>query len=157
MECFLRKLRGWTGRDRCPNGDYFSMSILKTRLSYSNYSGIPPGGNFTYVVPIDVDGQWGTYWVHSHSSVGPRNVLFVLKVLNLLNQGQYVDGLRAPLIIHPPKEVHKYDEEFTVVITDWYHTEHDVLVKQFISPSNPTELVPIPGLFPCSFASQQLI
>ena len=102
-------------------------------------------------MPIDTSGQWGTYWIHSHSSVSPHNVRFALKIINPLNQGQYVDGLRAPLVIHAPKEVHKYDEEFTVVIADWYHTEHDVLVKNFISPSNPTELIPIPGLFPRSF------
>ena len=103
-------------------------------------------------MPINTDDQWGTYWIHAHSSVGPHNVPFVLKVLNLLTQGQYVDGLRTPLIVHPPKEVHKYDDEFTVVITDWYHTEHDVLNKQFISPSNPDGLVPMPGLFSRSFA-----
>jgi hypothetical protein len=30
-------------------------------------SGIPPGGNFDYVVPINSSGQWGTYWLHAHS------------------------------------------------------------------------------------------
>ncbi len=61
-------------------------------------------------------------------------------------QGQYVDGLRAPLVIHPKKEVYEYDEDFTVVLGDWYHTEHDVLLKQFISTSNPTGIEPVPGL-----------
>ena len=32
-------------------------------------SGILPGGQFDYVVPINSSGQWGTYWVHAHSSV----------------------------------------------------------------------------------------
>jgi len=64
-----------------------------------------------------------------------------------MNQGQYVDGLRAPLIIHRPEEVHKYDEEFTVVIGDWYHTEHDILEKQFTAP-NITGPAPMPGLLP---------
>lgn len=32
-------------------------------------SGIPPGGQFDYVVPINSSGQWGTYWVHAHASV----------------------------------------------------------------------------------------
>ncbi|KAF9480958.1 ferroxidase [Pholiota conissans] len=88
--------------------------------------GIPPGAQFDYVVPIDTSGQWGTYWVHAHAS------------------GQYVDGLRAPVTIHPPKEVHAYDEEFTIVLGDWYHDEHSVLIKQFISISNPGGAEPVP-------------
>lgn len=59
-------------------------------------------------------------------------------------QGQYVDGLRAPVIIHPPQEVHTYDEEFTVVLGDWYHQEHKVLLKKFISISNPGGAEPVP-------------
>lgn len=34
-------------------------------------SGIPPGETFTYVVPVDTSGQWGTYWAHSHYKVLP--------------------------------------------------------------------------------------
>lgn len=34
-------------------------------------SGIPPNGDFDYVIPIDSSGQWGTYWVHAHASVSP--------------------------------------------------------------------------------------
>jgi FtsP/CotA-like multicopper oxidase with cupredoxin domain len=30
-------------------------------------SPIPPGGSFTYEVPIE--NQWGTYWWHSHYKV----------------------------------------------------------------------------------------
>lgn len=45
--------------------------------------------------------QTGTYWYHSHYA------------------GQYVDGLRAPLIIHNTPEMHQYDEEFTVSLYDW--------------------------------------
>lgn len=44
--------------------------------------------------------QWGTYWWHSH------------------NGDQYMDGLRAPLVIHAPNEVHEYDDEFTVILGD---------------------------------------
>jgi iron transport multicopper oxidase len=56
-----------------------------------------------------------------------------------------VDGLRAPLVIHPPKEVFSYDEEFTVVLGDWYHDEHPVLLKQFINIANPGGAEPVPG------------
>jgi iron transport multicopper oxidase len=47
--------------------------------------------------------------------------------------------------IHPPKEVHTYDEEFTVVIGDWYHDEHSVLMKEFVSIANPGGAEPVPG------------
>ncbi|KAG5638015.1 hypothetical protein H0H81_002283 [Sphagnurus paluster] len=88
--------------------------------------GIPPGGQFDYEIAINSSDQWGTYWVHAHAS------------------GQYVDGLRAPFVIHPPKEVYSYDEEFTVVLGDWYHQEHAVLLKQFISIANPGGAEPVP-------------
>ncbi|KAF9028653.1 Fet3 ferroxidase protein [Hymenopellis radicata] len=72
--------------------------------------------SFTYEVPIDTSGQWGTYWVHAHAS------------------GQYVDGLRAPL----------YDAEFTVALGDWYHDEHPVLLKKFVNIANPGGAEPVP-------------
>ncbi|EJC98544.1 Fet3 protein [Fomitiporia mediterranea MF3/22] len=88
--------------------------------------GIPPGDSFTYVVPINESGQWGTYWVHAHDN------------------GHYVDGLRAPVVIHPQQEVHTYDEEFTIVVGDWYHDEHGVLLNEFISIANPGGAEPVP-------------
>ncbi|KAE9391811.1 Cupredoxin [Gymnopus androsaceus JB14] len=87
--------------------------------------GIPPGGTFDYLVPINSSGQFGTYWVHAHS------------------KGQYVDGLRAPLIIHPVEKTFSYDDEFTVVLSDWYHEEHPELMKRFLSPSNPDGIEPV--------------
>ncbi|KAJ7598653.1 Fet3 protein [Mycena floridula] len=89
--------------------------------------GIPPGGQFDYVVPINSSGQWGSYWIHAHST------------------GQYVDGLRAPFLIHPPKEVHLYNDEFTVILGDWYHQEHPVLLRQFLSKHNPDGAEPVPN------------
>ncbi|KAH9470400.1 hypothetical protein Pst134EA_007660 [Puccinia striiformis f. sp. tritici] len=58
--------------------------------------GIPPGEEFVY--HVDTTTQVGTYWVHAHSL------------------GQYVDGLRAPVVILPPATATKrpYDDEFTV-------------------------------------------
>ncbi|KAF9896925.1 hypothetical protein BX616_006493 [Lobosporangium transversale] len=84
---------------------------------------IPPGGNFTYTIPIE---QHGTYWIHGHF------------------QGQYVDGLRAPLIIHNVNEVYKYDEEITVAFADWYHREHSVMLEQYLSIFNPSGAEPVP-------------
>ncbi|KAJ3270906.1 ferroxidase fet3 [Borealophlyctis nickersoniae] len=57
--------------------------------------GIPPGETFTYEFPLQ---QHGTYWYHSHT------------------RGQYLDGFRGPLIIHPAKEVHEYDHEYTLIL-----------------------------------------
>ena len=48
------------------------------------------------------------------------------------------------MVIHPPQEKHSYDEEFTVVLGDWYHDEHSVLLKQFISVANPGGAEPVP-------------
>ncbi|THH31008.1 hypothetical protein EUX98_g3197 [Antrodiella citrinella] len=88
--------------------------------------GIPTGQSFDYIVPINSSGQWGSYWTHAHSN------------------GQYVDGLRTSLVIHPTQEAHQYDEEFTVILGDWYHDEHSVLINQFINIANPGGAEPIP-------------
>ena len=65
--------------------------------------------------------------------------------MNNTEQGQYVDGLRAPFVIHPSTEVHSYDAEYTVIMGDWYHQEHSTLLKGFISIGNPSGAEPIPG------------
>ncbi|EGO03467.1 Fet3 ferroxidase [Serpula lacrymans var. lacrymans S7.3] len=88
--------------------------------------GIPPGQTFHYSIPVNTSDQWGTYWVHAHAS------------------GQYVDGLRAPFVIHPPQEAYSYDEEFTVVLGDWYHQEHTVLMQQYVNIADPGGAEPIP-------------
>ncbi|ORY04981.1 hypothetical protein K493DRAFT_333685 [Basidiobolus meristosporus CBS 931.73] len=84
---------------------------------------IPPGGNFTYHIPVQ---QYGTYWIHSHF------------------QGQYVDGLRAPVVLRPPKEVYTYDHEYIVSLVDWYHQEHSVLLANYLSVYNPSGAEPVP-------------
>jgi iron transport multicopper oxidase len=57
-----------------------------------------------------------------------------------------VDGLRGPLVLHPSEEKHKYDEEFTIILGDWYHNDHATLIKQFISVANPGGAEPVPGM-----------
>ncbi|ESK96311.1 multicopper oxidase [Moniliophthora roreri MCA 2997] len=88
--------------------------------------GIPSSGTFDYVIPINTLNQSGTYWIYAGAN------------------GQRVDGLRAPLTLHPPQEVHSYDEEFTVILGDWYHSEHSALRGQLLSIGNPTGVEPIP-------------
>lgn len=72
--------------------------------------------------------QTGTYWVHAH-----RN-------------GQYVDGLRAPFVVidNEEEKFYGYSEERTISLSDWYHTMHDVLVKQYLNPNNPSGVEPLP-------------
>lgn len=90
--------------------------------------GIPPGATFSYIIPLNSSGQWGTFWVHSHFP------------------GQYGDGLRAPLILRPREELYsgKYDDEFIVVLNDWYHAEHETLLEQYINVDNPAGVEPVP-------------
>lgn len=71
---------------------------------------------------------------------------FMIGTLHLtIMQGQYIDGLRTPLVLHPAQETYQYNEEFTVILGDWYHDEHSTLIKQFISIANPGGAEPIPG------------
>ncbi|TFK49373.1 Fet3 protein [Heliocybe sulcata] len=108
------------------HGMFFnSTSWMDGALGVSQ-CGIPPGSTFTYTVPINSSGQHGTYWIHAHS------------------KGQYVDGLRAPVVIHPPQEAYEYDDEYVIVLGDWYHDEHAVLLKQFINIANPGGAEPVP-------------
>ena len=55
------------------------------------------------------------------------------------------------MVIHPEKEAHAYDEEFTVVLGDWYHDEHAVLLNEFINIANPGGAEPVPGMYFTSF------
>lgn len=82
---------------------------------------IPPNTYFTYSIPLN---QTGTYWIHAH----------------LL--GQYVDGFRLPLIIKPL--LNQTFIELPITLTDWYFTEHPVLMKSFLSIYNPFGIEPVP-------------
>ncbi|KAL2260107.1 hypothetical protein VTK26DRAFT_5998 [Humicola hyalothermophila] len=70
----------------------------------------------------------GTYWYHSH------------------NMGQYPDGLRGPMIVFDPNDPHhgKYDEELILTVSDWYHNNSLVAVRNMLSPSNTLFAPPIP-------------
>jgi iron transport multicopper oxidase len=91
-----------------------NLSLITLDIIFSLLcSPIPPGGTLDYTIPTDL--QSGTYWIHSHF------------------QGQYVDGLRTPLIIKPLEESYTYDGDYTIVVSDWYNDQHSVLIKQFLS------------------------
>ena len=73
--------------------------------------------------------QVGLYWYHSHTN------------------GQYPDGFRQALVIQDPDSPYtgKYDEERVISVSDWYHDEIPVLMKQFVSVENPTGAEPVPN------------
>ncbi|KAH9932264.1 Fet3 ferroxidase protein [Fomitopsis serialis] len=108
------------------HGMFFNSTSWMDGAMGVSSCGIPPGESFTYVVPINSSGQYGTFWAHAHSN------------------GQYVDGLRTPLIIQPEKQTYTYDEEYTISLGDWYHDSHAVLIEQFINIANPGGAEPVP-------------
>ncbi|KAF9809804.1 hypothetical protein IEO21_07247 [Rhodonia placenta] len=109
------------------HGMFFNSTSWMDGAMGVSQCGIPPGDTFHYNVPINTSDQHGTYWVHAHST------------------GQYVDGLRSPVILRPAgPERYTYDEEFTIAMSDWYHDQHATLLKQFISIANPGGGEPVP-------------
>ncbi|KAJ2961495.1 hypothetical protein NQZ79_g3313 [Umbelopsis isabellina] len=86
--------------------------------------GIPPDGNFTYVIPIT---QKGTFWIHSHY------------------RGQYMDGLRSALILNDPVPPYHYDEDLIVTMNDWYHDQSETGLATFLNVYNPTGAEPVPN------------
>ena len=81
------------------------------------YSPIPPGYDFTYEFNIT---QHGTYWIHSHFMVCRERfkaTLCLILIHILGKKGQYVDGLRAPLILHNTMEAYQYDQEMIVTLS----------------------------------------
>jgi len=64
--------------------------------------------------------------------------------------GEREEGLMIALIIHPKNETGrgdavKWDEEYTLVVSDWYHRQHIDLLEEFMSWKNPTGAEPVPG------------
>ncbi|KAI9256617.1 multicopper oxidase-domain-containing protein [Phascolomyces articulosus] len=87
--------------------------------------GIAPGDSRTYEYHTE---QSGTFWIHSHI------------------QGQYMDGLRTAMILHDPEDPYqgRYDDEFTVTISDWYHNDSRVNTEWFLSKENLDAVEPVP-------------
>ncbi|KAF9579389.1 hypothetical protein BGW38_004379 [Lunasporangiospora selenospora] len=96
-----------------------------------NQCPIPPGTNFTYA--FGTDDVVGTHWWHAHFD------------------NQYIDGLVGSLIIRdtPEKDpfLGAYDEERTILISDWYHNPTGPLLQTYLSPqSSGMEPIPNNGL-----------
>lgn len=75
-----------------------------------SFPGIPPGETFTYRFTLR---QSGTYWYHGHSAM------------------QEQLGLMGAIIIAPSVgEIHAYDRDYTVILSDWSNENpHRVLSK----------------------------
>lgn len=64
----------------------------------NGFKGIAPGEVFTYKFKLR---QAGTYWYHSHSNL------------------QEQQGLYGALVIEPKKQIHKFDKEYVIVLSDF--------------------------------------
>ncbi|PWZ01753.1 hypothetical protein BCV70DRAFT_157850 [Testicularia cyperi] len=110
---------------------------------------IPPGGSLTY--RFKIDGQYGTYWYHSHSAM------------------QYTDGLYGPLIVRSKRDPYQmgkdYDEERVILFADNYHDFADDIVNQLLSvkgyngsaaaPSPQSGLINGVGVFNCALLNSK--
>ncbi|CDS01122.1 hypothetical protein, partial [Sporisorium scitamineum] len=78
---------------------------------------IPAGGHLTY--RFKIEGQYGSYWWHSHSKL------------------QYTDGLYGGLVVHskndPYRKCRDYDDERVFLFADNYHDFADYIVSQLLS------------------------
>lgn len=50
--------------------------------------------------------------------------------------GQYPDGFRGALIVHDPHAPFQYDEEFTMMLSDWNHKQMPELLNSYLSTEN---------------------
>ncbi|KAK6390809.1 hypothetical protein LTR81_026874 [Elasticomyces elasticus] len=91
---------------------------------------IPPGGSFTYRIPLG--DQYGFYWYHSHF------------------KSYYNDAVRGPLVIHPSPSLRRpflslaladaknsallqAERDATpLLLADWYHNISDAVYEQYI-------------------------
>ncbi|KAK9470799.1 multicopper oxidase [Dipodascopsis tothii] len=113
------------------HGQYQNGTAYMDGTSSISQCPIPAGHSFTY--NFTVADQWGTYWWHSH--FGP----------------QYQDGVFGPVVVHSPTEDallrDQYDEEYIVLLGDWYHSLADAYMEKYLSSGNEnTEPVPDNGL-----------
>ncbi|CAG8573960.1 4993_t:CDS:2, partial [Acaulospora morrowiae] len=89
---------------------------------------IPAHSYFEY--DFSIPDQSGTYWYHSHF------------------QTQYVDGMIGAFIVDDPDDpyLNKYDEEYVVILQDFYHTEASELLASYLKSKDGNEPVPDCGL-----------
>lgn len=91
--------------------------------------GIPYGETLVY--NFTVDDQAGSYWYHAHTGA------------------QYIDGLRAPLIVHDKEKEEEWEitSDRVVTVSEIYKKNYFAVIKKFLSRYNPTGAEPIPDGF----------
>ncbi|RSL53002.1 hypothetical protein CEP54_010649 [Fusarium duplospermum] len=101
---------------------------------------IAPGQANVYNFTIGHD-EYGTFWWHSHSEV------------------QRADGLWGGLVVHSPQEASPPQEDYLVMVSDWFHRDQtEVLAWYADASSRGNEPVPDSlllngrGRFNCSMA-----
>ncbi|KAI1327244.1 multicopper oxidase [Xylariaceae sp. FL0255] len=110
----------------------------------TNQCPIPPGSTITYSFQAN---DAGSFWCTCYST--PLSHLVALtvseKIIHIM-MGQYPDGFRGPLIIRDPSDPYldQYDDDMTITITDWYHSQTPTLVQQMIVPNNTNFTPPHP-------------
>ncbi|KAA1115338.1 sphingosine N-acyltransferase lac1 [Puccinia graminis f. sp. tritici] len=87
------------------------------------------GGVYTY--KFKLDGQFGTFWYHSH------------------HQNLMADGINGPMIIHSPRDPLKrsvdFDHDVVLMLTDWYHNTSSDIVHELLSEAGHIGTPAAPG------------
>jgi FtsP/CotA-like multicopper oxidase with cupredoxin domain len=102
------------------HGLFYPNNTFDDGASSINVCPIPPGGNYTYRIPVGKK-EYGTYWYHSHWST------------------QYADGVYGPIILHSPIEdanLTYYDADRIFVVNDYYYTDASNLLGDYLVPGN---------------------
>ncbi|KAI8881105.1 multicopper oxidase [Backusella circina FSU 941] len=87
--------------------------------------------------------QTGTYWIHSHY------------------MGQYMDGLRMPMIIHNPNETYKYDNDFIVTLSGKTYRIRVINMSGFATfffsiDGHEMEIIEVDGVYTEPYKTQSL-
>ncbi|GAB4813291.1 hypothetical protein N2152v2_000337 [Parachlorella kessleri] len=110
-------------------------------VSYASQCPIPPGGNMTY--RFQVNEPPGTYVWHGHSGA------------------ERTDGLSGPLIVRPKPGstalYPPYDEERTLLLTDWYHTQAAALAMSLNRPFDAAKVTNTSGAWSWADNPQSLL
>lgn len=96
---------------------------------------IAPGKTFTYRFQAQL---YGTTWYHAHYSA------------------QYSGGALGPIVVHGPK-TQPYDIDMgPIILSDWYHTDYEILVNQTMNagpnppPFSNNNLIQGKNNYPCA-------
>jgi len=120
------------------HGIHQQGSLFEDGSSMITQCPLPPGQSMVYRFKVT---QAGTYWYHSHVN------------------SQYTEGMFGALVVRGSPEAYKYDGEFTLMLSDWYHqTAHENEAWHLSPPSRGVPPYPNSGLingmgrYPCEFA-----